>query len=464
MPYKKSSSLLYSTLKKAGFLSGLFVFALHAAPSHAETRSELSRTTFETTLKNGLKVIIREDHRSPMVMTQIWYRVGSSDESGNILGVSHVLEHMMFKGTKKVPDDEFTRLSRMYGGSINASTFTNYTNYYQLYPKNYFPMALELEADRMTGLQLRQQDFDPEIRVVMEERRQRTDDSARTLAFERFKWIAYPTSHYRQPVIGHMKTLQNIQLQDIKDWYKTWYSPNNAILVIVGDVDSEQAVKQVQSYFDNIPERKIPARNDVLEFDRAGFRHMELHYPVQVGNLFMAWNVPSLPTAKNPQDAYTLTILKSILDSGISSRLQQRLVRERKLLTAVSVSYDPYNRGDSLFSISALPVNGVSLEDAEKAILNEINNLKKEQIQPHEVERITAKFVSNLVYGQDDIVGQARMIGNLEVNGLSYRLMDELPKHFENVTPEDIQRVASFYLTRDNLSTMYLLPEQNTSK
>ena len=438
---------------------GLALLFMQSGWVHAETRSELARTTFETTLKNGLKVIIREDHRSPMVMTQIWYGVGSSDESGNLLGISHVLEHMMFKGTSKVPNDEFTRLSRIYGGRVNASTFTNYTNYYQLYPKTYLPMALELEADRMSNLLLRQQDFDPEIKVVMEERRLRTDDNPRSLAFERFKWIAYPTSHYRQPVIGHMKNLQNIQLEDAKKSYRDWYTPNNAILIIVGDVDSENALLQVQKYFGDIPARKIPARNDVLEFDRVGYRHMELNLPVQVPNLFMAWNVRSLVTAKNPQDAYALTIIKNLLDSGISSRLQDRLVRDKKVLTAISVSYDPYSRGDSLLSISALPVDGVSLQEAEKAIQNEIDLLKTELIKPEEVERMTAKFVSNLVYSQDDIAGQTKMIGNLEINGLSFRLMDELPKHFETVTPQDIQRVANIYFSRDNLSTLYLSPE-----
>ena len=438
---------------------GLVLLTLQSDLTQAETRSELARTSFETTLKNGLKVIIREDHRSPMVMTQIWYRVGSSDESGNLLGISHVLEHMMFKGTQKVPNDEFTRLSRMYGGRINASTFTNYTNYYQLYPKTYLPMALELEADRMSNLLLRQQDFDPEIKVVMEERRLRTDDSPTALAFERFKWITYPTSHYRQPVIGHMKNLQNIRLEDVKKWYRDWYSPNNAILIIVGDVNAENALLQVQKYFADIPARKTPPRNDVLEFDHVGYRHMELNLPVKVPNLFMAWNVRSLPTAKNPQDAYALTIIKNILDSGISSRLQDRLVRDKKILTAVSVSYDPYSRGDSLVSISALPAEGVSLQEAEKAIQAEIELLKTELIKPEEVNRVTAKYVSNLVYSQDDIAGQTRMMGNLEINGLSFRLMDELPKHFETVSPQDIQRVANVYFSRDNLSTLYLSPE-----
>lgn len=458
----------FSLFPKRSFLSksilavGFFIFSIQAHFTYAETRTELARTTFETTLKNGLKVIIREDHRSPMVMTQIWYAVGSSDESGNLLGISHILEHMMFKGTQKVPNDEFTRLSRMYGGSINASTFTNYTNYYQLYPKTYFPLALELEADRMRNLLLRQQDFEPEVKVVMEERRLRTDDNPRSLAFERFKWIAYPTSHYRQPVIGHMKNLQNIQLKDVKKWYQDWYTPNNAVLIIVGDVDAENALRQVQKYFGDIPSRTTPPRNDVLEFDRVGYRHMELNLAVKVPNLYMAWNVRSLATAKNPQDAYALTIIKNVLDSGISSRLQDRLVRDKKVLTALSVSYDPYNRGDSLFSVSALPADGISLQEAEKAIQDEINILKTELIQPKEVERVTAKFVANLIYSQDDIIGQSKMIGNLEINGLSYRLIDQLPQHFETVTPQDIQRVANIYFVRDNLSTLYLSSENKT--
>ena len=443
--------------------AGLLSLCMLSANLHADTRGQLARTTFETTLNNGLKVIIREDHRSPMVMTQIWYKVGSSDESGNLLGISHALEHMMFKGTSKVPNDEFTRLSRIYGGSINAATFTNYTNYYQLYPKTYFPMALELEADRMSNLLLRQQDFEPEMKVVMEERRLRTDDSPRALAFERFKWIAYPTSHYRQPVIGHMKNLQNLQLDDLKTWYRKWYTPNNAVLVIVGDVESEAVLHQVQKYFGDIPAKKAPPRNDVLEFERVGYRHMEIESTVQVPNLYMAWNVRSLATAKDPQDAYALNIIRSILDSGISSRFQDRLVRDKKLLTAVSASYDPYNRGDSLFSISALPADGVSLQEAQKAIQTEIDLLKNELVDPAEVSRISTRFISSLIYSQDDIAGQAKMIGNLEVNGLSYRLMDELPKHYENVSPQDILRVANAYFIKDNLSTLYLTPE-NKSK
>lgn len=434
-------------------------FCFFSGLSFAENQSQLSRNTVESTLKNGLKVIIREDHRAPIVISQIWYGVGSSDESGNLLGISHVLEHMMFKGTKKVPNDEFTRLSRIYGGSINAFTSTNYTNYYQLYPKKYFPLALELEADRMKNLVLRQSDFEPEIKVVMEERRQRTEDNPRNLAFERFKWIAYPTSHYRQPILGLMKNLNNIQLPHLKNWYQSWYTPNNATLVIVGDVNSESALKQVEKYFSQIPKNKTPERNDVLEFERLGYRKMEMNLAVQVPNIFMAWNVKSLKTAKNPQDAYALTIIQNLLDGGISSRLQDRLVRDRKALTAISVSYDPYNRGDSLFLVSAVPAEGTDLNQAQNLIQKELDLFKTELVNQTELAGIKSNFVSNFIYSQDDIVGQARMIGLLDINGLDYRMIDTLSEHFEKVTPQDIQRIANVFFVRDNLSVLHLMPE-----
>ena len=234
--------------------------------------------------------------------------------------------------------------------------------------------------------------------------------------------------------------------------------------MIVGDVNAESALRQVQKYFGDIKSHPTPVRNDVTEFENIGYRHMEQNTNVEVPNLYMAWNVKSLATTSNPEDVYALTLIRSLLDSGISSRLQQRLVRDKKLATALSVSYDPYNRGDSLFSISALPVTGVELPELQKAIEYEIERLKTELVQPQELERISTRFVANLIYGQDDIVGQAKMIGNLAVNGLNYRLMDQLPQHFEAVTPEDIQHVAQTAFVRDNLSTLYLQPEKKATK
>ena len=432
--------------------------AISISSAYAATQVE------QYTLKNGLQVIIRPDHRTPMVMSQIWYKVGSTDESGNTLGVAHVLEHMMFKGTYKVPNDEFTRLSRRYGGRINASTFTNYTNYYQLYPKAYFPLALELEADRMTNLQLREEDLRTELKVVMEERRQRTDNSARNVAFERFKWISYPTSHYRQPVIGHMKTLNQIQFKDVQQWYKTWYAPNNAILVIVGDVEPKSTLKQVEKYFGGIAKQELPIRNDVQEFEQLGYRHMQIKTNVQLPQLYMTWNVKSLASAPQPEDAFALLMTQQLLDSGISSRLQQRLVQQQKLLSSVSVRYDPYQRGDALFSISAMPSAKVSLADARKAIETEIEKLATEHIEPREFQRIQSRLNANLVYGQDDLTGQAQLLGNWAVNGLDLNMLGQLPQIYQRIDQKRVQAAIRRYLVEDNLSTLHLLPQTTTGK
>ncbi|ANF81843.1 peptidase M16 [Acinetobacter sp. NCu2D-2] len=420
-----------------------------------ETTSKIT----EHSLENGLKIIIREDHRSPMVMSHIWYKVGSADEPQHLLGISHVLEHMMFKGTNKVPNNEFTRLSRIYGGTINAATSYNYTNYYQLYPKAYFPMALELEADRMQNLQLRQQDFEPELKVVMEERRQRTDDKPNAKAFERFKWLSFPTSAYRNPIIGQMSTLENITLKDLKDWYESWYQPNNAVLVIVGDVDTQQAIQEVQKYFAHIPAKTLPQRASVQEIEHFGYRHFELYSNVQIPHLYLAWNTKSIATAQHVNDAYILNIIRSLLDSGINSRLHESLIRKEQILTSVSVSYDAYNRGDSLMTITALPTTQTTLQLAQRSILEQIEKLKKEPVSKQELERVKNRFISNLVYNQDNIVTQAKTLGNLAVNNLDPNLMQQMSQYYENITPQDIMRVANQYLIQENLSSMHLLPE-----
>ena len=445
IPYKKSSLF---------YLSLLCGCALFSSQSFADT----GFATQEKLLKNGLKVIVREDKRAPITLVQMWYKVGSADESGNLLGISHVLEHMMFKGTNKVPNGEFARLSRVYGGSVNAATFTNYTNYYQLYPAAYLPLALELEADRMSNLNLKQDDFATEIKVVMEERRQRTDDNPRSLAFERFKWLAYPTSHYRNPIIGHMKNLQAIRLNDLKQWYQTWYAPNNAILVVVGDVDANKTFQLAEQYFGKIPSRTLPARQDLKEFSNMGYRHMRVNMPVQVPNLLMAWNVNSLATSTNRKDALALALMQSILDTGLSARFKTRLIRDQKLFTSTAVSYDLYNRGDTLFYISAIPESQLSLAQAEQHIKNEIDRFKTELVSTDELKRVINMFISHYVYGQDTLIGQAKLIGNLEVNGLSHQLMDTLPAQFEDIKPQDLQRVARQYFVDDNLTSLHLLP------
>ena len=417
---------------------------------------QVKTKTYEETLPNGLKVIIREDHRAPVAMTQIWYKVGSTDETGDELGLSHALEHMMFKGTSKVPGEELSRISGKFGGSTNAFTSNNYTGYYQLYPAHYVPLALELEADRMQNLQLRQQDFEPEMRVIMEERRQRTDDNPKALAYEKFRWMAYPTSPLRQPTIGHMKNLEGLKLDSLKRWYQKWYTPNNATLIIVGDVDPQKTMYDVRRYFGDMPRRATPVRPDVSEFQHIGERQMDVSVPVQIPALYLAWNVDSLQSADNPDKAYALALLQSVLDGGLSARFETRLIREQRILASVSCNYDLFNRGSSLFTITAIPEQGVTLEQARAAILAEVEKLKTDPITPTELERVKTSYLAELVYSQDSIEGQAQLIGMLESANLSYKIIDTLPQKLNQLSVPYMQQIAQQYLVPDNLSTMYL--------
>ncbi|HNP03202.1 MAG TPA: pitrilysin family protein, partial [Agitococcus sp.] len=269
--------------------------------------------TNEFSLDNGLKVVVREDQRSPVVVTQVWYKIGSSYEPYGITGISHALEHMMFKGTPTVPAGEFSRLVSYLGGEDNAFTTDDYTAYYQLYSNNRLPLALELEADRMANLVLKNEDFSSEIKVVMEERRQRTDDNPSGLALERFQTIAMPTSPTRNPTIGWMSDLENIKLDDLQQWYKKWYAPNNATLVIVGDVKTEEVKSLVNQYFAKIPSQSLTIPPPPKELRNLGEREVKLELPAKVANLYMGFNVPSLTTATTPKEVYALQMLLGVL-------------------------------------------------------------------------------------------------------------------------------------------------------
>ena len=417
----------------------------------------------EYQLENGLKVIIKEDHRAPVAMTQIWYNVGSTDEPVDKGGMSHLLEHMMFKGTPKVSSDDFERLIAKFGGTNNAFTSYDYTGYYELFPANYMPLALELEADRMINLRLDEASFAKEHQVVMEERRQRTDDSPLAKAYESFRQQALPDSPKGESVIGPMDELASITLDDLQSWYDTWYAPNNATLVIVGDVDPEETLKEVKRYFGTLPKRSIPERPSVRQKGFNGYQTITEMQAVKVPVLMMGYNVPSLLTAdaNNKKQAYALSLAQDVLDGGLSARLEQRLVREKGLLTSVGTSYDLIDRGDGLFFIQAMPREGVSVQEAEAAIQAEINKLVTDPIGQDEITRAKTSTITGLIYAQDSMAGQARMIGSLQSIGLDDRILSRLPAELDKVTIKDIQTAAGKYLVKDNLTVMYVLPEED---
>ena len=456
--------LLIATYFSTGFYTAYAdTPATTAIPKTTAPTESSNAKTYEETLENGLKVIIREDHRTPVVMTQVWYKVGSSDENSDETGLSHALEHMMFKGTTKVPNDEYSRINTRFGGATNAFTTANYTGYYQLYPANRLGLALEMEADRMQNLKLKESDFTPEMQVISEERRMRTDDNPQALAYERFRMITYPTSPLRYPTIGYMKSIQRLKLDALKRWYQTWYTPNNAVLVIVGDVTPSEAMTEVKQYFGQIPKRPVPNRPDVDEFMHTGERSITIHAAVQVPTVYLAWNVPSLTTADKPEDAYALSLASEVLDGGLSARLETRLVRKQQLLAGVSSNYDLFGRGGSLFTVSAVPAQGHTLAEARTAILQEIEKLKTDPITADELARVKINQRAGIIFNQDSIAGQAQLIGELEVANLSYKLVDELPEKLNALSVQTVQDAAKRFLTTDSLSTMYLVPLSSTT-
>ncbi len=443
----------------ARHLAGLLL-AVCALPFGAQAAAP--QPTHEFTLDNGLKVIVREDHRAPVVVSQIWYKVGSSYETAGQTGLSHALEHMMFKGSRKLGPGEASRVLRDLGAEENAFTSDDYTAYYQVLAADRLGVAFELEADRLASLRLPPEEFEREIEVIKEERRLRTDDKPSGLAFERFKAMAYPASGYSIPTIGWMADLDRMSVQELRHWYETWYVPNNATLVVVGDVTADAVKALAQRYFGAIPKRAVPAAKIPLELPAPGERQITLHLKTQLPSLMMGFNVPGLATAKNPRDVHALRLIAALLDGGYSARLATRLERGEELVSGAGAWYNGYARGDSLFTISATPnvQTGKTLEQTEAGIWRELHDLQNKAPSAEELARVRAQLIAELVYDRDSISSQATAIGQLETVGLSWKLIDQELAELEAVTPADIQNAAKTYFTRDRLSVAHVLPEE----
>jgi zinc protease len=441
--------------------TGLLLAALYLPLSAfaAETQA-----TQEFTLANGLKVVVREDHRAPVVVSQVWYKVGSSYETPGQTGLSHALEHMMFKGSAKMKPGEASLVLRELGAEENAFTSDDYTAYYQVLARDRLPVAFELEADRMASLRLPPEEFRSEIEVIKEERRMRTDDKPSSLAYERFKAMAYPGSGYGTPTIGWMADLQRMSVEELRHWYETWYTPNNATLVVVGDVTVAEVKTLAERYFGPVPSRAIPTAKAPLELAEPGERRIRLYLQTQLPSLMMGFNVPSLATAADRREVYALRLISALLDGGYSARLPTQLERGEELVSGASASYDAFNRGDSLFMLSATPnvQTGKTIAQTEAGLWRQLDALKTTAPTAAELQRVRAQVIAGLVYERDSISSQASTIGQLESVGLSWKLMDEDLAAIEAVTPDDIQHAARTYFTRERLSVAEVLPKEKT--
>jgi zinc protease len=419
-------------------------------------------TSSEYSLGNGLKLVVKEDHRSPVVISQIWYKAGSIDELNGVTGVAHVLEHMMFKGTKKVPGGEFSRRIAAAGGRENAFTSRDYTAYFQQLQKFRLPMAMELESDRMRNLVLTEGEFAKEIKVVMEERRLRTDDQPRALVHEKMMATAYQSHPYRRPVIGWMNDLENMHVSDAKEWYDRWYAPNNAVLVVVGDVNPKEVFALAQKYYGSIKSRPVltlDKRKPQTEPVQVGIKRITVKAPARMPYLAMGYQAPVLRNPATDWEPYALEMLAGVMDGNESARLNKELVRELRIASSAGAGYDSTARGPGMFYLDGTPSEGKTVADLEAALRSEIEKLVRDGVTAEELARVKAQVVASHVFQLDSMSYQAMQIGQLESIGLSFRDVDTMLKKLQAVTAEQVREVAKKYLKDDSLTVAVLDPQ-----
>ena len=415
--------------------------------------------TFETTLANGMRVVVREDHRAPTAVQMVWYRVGSIDERDGVTGVAHVTEHMMFKGTPSVGPGEFNRRVAAVGGRDNAFTSTDYTAYFQQVPAAQLKTVMALEADRMRHLTLEPAGYSKEIQVIMEERRMRTDDQSSARVHEAMNAVAWQAHPYRRPVIGWMSDLEQMTVADVRDWYRRWYVPNNATLVIVGDVSHQQVFGWARQTYGAIPARALPERKQYEEPMQAGKRQLDVKAPADLPLLVMGWKVPRLNDPRKDVDPYALEMLAQILDGHDAARLPTALVKEQQVAVSIDTSYDSTNRGPSMFMLQASPRPGHTVDQLEQAIRGALAEVANKGVTEQELTRARSQLRSSEVYKKDSMMGQAMEIGMLETLGYGWQASPLMLDKLNQVTVADVQRVAQSYFKDDQLTIARLVPQ-----
>jgi zinc protease len=414
---------------------------------------------YEKTLANGLRVIVQEDRRAPTAVHMVWYRAGSMDEVDGTSGVAHVLEHMMFKGTKSLKPGEFNKRVAAAGGRDNAFTSLDYTAYFQQVPSTRLGEMMALEADRMANLVLDAKEFEQEIKVVMEERRLRTEDNPQAQVHEKQMAAAFQAHPYRRPIIGWMNDLENMTAADARDWYRRWYAPNNAYVIVVGDVNKDAVFRLAEKHYGRIPARALPGRKPQLEPAQVGIKRIDVKAPAKLPYLSMAWKVPVLRDLHREREPYALEMLAAVLDGHEAARFSRNLVRGSKIAVSAGAGYDATVRGEALFVVSGTPAEGRSVAELEAALRAEIARVASEGVSAQELERVKTQTIAAQVYKRDSMMAQAMEIGRLEASGVHWRDIDTLLDKIRSVTAEEVQAVAKKYFEDAALTVAVLDPQ-----
>ena len=408
----------------------------------------------EATLENGLRVLVQDDPRNPIVAVQVFYRVGSRNERPGATGLAHFLEHMMFKGTPTYGRGQISRLIEENGGRENAYTTKDVTSYYTNIAADKLDLVLRIEADRMRHLLLDAAEIDSERKVVMEERRMRSEDDPDGLVNEAMSSLAFVAHPYRWPIIGWMSDIARINRTELRAFYDTYYLPNNAIVVIAGDVRAPAALAMVRRHFAGVPRGPAPPPVTAVEPPAIDERRLVVRREqAQLPVVNIAWHVPN----HTSPDAPALELLSTVLSSGRASRLYQKLVYEKRMVLGAGGDYSYFSLDPSLFWFYAAPLPGQAPEAVEQALLAEIERLKQEVVPEEELARARNQIEASFVWEQDSVFSRASALGRFEMLG-SWRLFDDYLPRLRAVTAADLQRVARTYFALDRKNVSILLP------
>jgi zinc protease len=425
----------------------------------ASTKPADATNVREFVLDNGLKVLLLEDHKSPAVTFQVWYRVGARNERDGKSGLAHFLEHMMFKGTPTTKPEEYSRVIAKNGGRSNAFTSSDMTVYFATMSRDKIGVEIELEADRMANALLGDTYFEPEKKVIQEERRLRTDDNPASALSEVAGAVAYTVHPYRRPVIGWMDDIQNLSRQDLVDFYKLYYAPNNAYIVVTGDFSTEEILAKIKSAFEKIPRGAEPPKVRAEEPPQRGERRVILKKEAELPFILMYYHAPNL---KSP-DNYALDLLSVVLAGGRSSRLYHELVYQKRIARNIDADYSGVSIDPTGFSVTAQLMPGKEPAEVEREIDGLLEKVKSELVSERELQKAKNQIESSYIYAQDSIFGQAMKIGYYEA-AAGWRMMDAYLDGIRRVTREDIRRVAKQYLDRDRRTVGVLIPTKEKSQ
>lgn len=409
------------------------------------------------TLDNGLEIVVIPVHRTPAVTHMIWYKTGSGEELAGVSGVAHFLEHLMFKGTPNVPVGKFTETIQRMGGNDNAFTSYDYTAYHQTVPVKRLGDVMRMEAERMNDLTPKLNDVLAERNVVIEERRQTTDGDPGTMLIERMRNVLFPNHAYGKPVLGWMSEMQKLKWIDVLAFYKKWYAPNNAIVVISGDVTMQEVLPLAQSTYGQLKREVVPARIRTLSPKLEGevlvrFQRGDVRQPMWERMI----RVPS--ARQNPKDSLSLFMLADLL-GGATGRLYQQLVVKDKIATTVDVSYGGYALDDATFILYAAPADGVSMEKLAAAVDKVLAQMVSEGFTSQEVKASVARLQDAVVYALDSLSGPAMGVGYALATGISLDDVETWPSRIETVTPDMARDALKTYVLGQKGVTGWLLPE-----